>query len=48
MLSGGDQNIYEKNSSTSSAVRMYLCYEHKRIAICDALSDVWNVFMHVE
>ena len=44
MLSAGDQNIYEQNSSTSSAVRMYLCYEHTRIAICDALSDVWNVF----
>jgi len=40
MLSGGDQNIYEQNSSTSSAVRMNLCYEHTRIAICEALSDI--------
>ena len=40
ILSRGDQNIYEQNSSTSSAVRVYLCYEHKRVAICDAFSYV--------
>jgi hypothetical protein len=27
---------------------MYLCYEHKRIAICDASADAWNVFMDVK